>query len=77
VSLLKKDGSSIDLWLWAASVRNAGGETVGSINIFSDISERQRIEEEHQKLAAVKNMEEPFWARYVSPPQTNKKNGDR
>ncbi|MEG3842480.1 PAS domain S-box protein [Microcoleus sp. herbarium14] len=76
VSLLKKDGSSIDVWVWAAPVRGAGGETLGSINIFSDLSERKRIEEERQKLAALKNMEEPFWARYVSPPQTKKKNGN-
>ncbi len=74
VCLLKKDGSSIDVWVWAAPVRDASGETIGSINIFSDLSERKRIEEERQKLAAMKNMEEPFWARYVSPAQTNKKN---
>jgi PAS domain-containing protein len=74
--LLKKDGSSIDVWVWAAPVRDAGGERLGSINIFSDLSERKRIEEERQKLAAMKNMEEPFWARYVSPPQTKKKNGN-
>ena len=74
VCLLKKDGSSIDVWVWAAPVRDASGETIGSINIFSDLSERKRIEEERQKLAALKNMEEPFWARYVSPPQAKKKN---
>ncbi|MCZ0899607.1 PAS domain S-box protein, partial [Microcoleus sp. HI-ES] len=28
ISLLKKDGSSIDVWLWAARVRDAGGQTV-------------------------------------------------
>ena len=76
VSLLKKDDSSIDVWVWAAPVRDDGGETIGSINIFSDLSERKRIEDERQKLAATKNMEEPFWARYVSPPQTKKKNGN-
>ncbi len=75
VSLLKKDGSSIDVWLWAAPLRDAG-ETLGSINIFSDLSERKRIEQERQKLAAMKNMKEPFWARYVSPPETKKKNSD-
>ncbi|MCW6052005.1 PAS domain S-box protein [Microcoleus sp. A2-C5] len=73
VSLLKKDGSSIDIWVWAAPVQDAVGEIFGSINIFSNLSERQRIQEERQKLAAVKNMEEPFWARYVSPPPTKKK----
>lgn len=77
VSLLKKDGSSIDVWLWAAPVRDAGGEIIGSINIFSDFSERKRIQEERQQLAAMKDMEEPFWARYVSPPKTPKKNGYR
>jgi len=76
VSLLKKDGSSIDVWLWAAPVRDAGGETIGIINIFSDLSERNHIKEERQKLAAIKNMEEPFWARYVSPPETQNKKGD-
>ncbi|MBE9187054.1 PAS domain S-box protein [Microcoleus sp. LEGE 07076] len=75
VSLLKKDGSSIDVWVWVAPIQNAGGETLGSINIFSDISERKRIQEERQKLTALKNMKEPFWARYVSPPETQKKNG--
>ncbi|MBE9097024.1 PAS domain S-box protein [Tychonema sp. LEGE 07203] len=75
VSLLKKDGSWIDVWLWAAPVRDAGGETLGIINIFSDLSERKRIQEERQKLAALKNMKEPFWARYVSAPETKKKNG--
>ncbi|WP_333385288.1 PAS domain S-box protein [Microcoleus sp. B4-D4] len=76
VCLLKKDGSSIDVWLWAAPVRGAGGETIGIINIFSDFSERNHIKEERQKLAAIKNMKEPFWARYVSPPETTKKKGD-
>ena len=77
VSLLKKDGSSIDVWMWATPVRDAGGETLGTINIFSDLSERKRIEEERQKLAALKNMEEPFWARYVSPSKIPKKNSDK
>ncbi|MEG3989950.1 PAS domain S-box protein [Microcoleus sp. S28C3] len=77
VSLLKKDGRSIDVWLWTAPVRDPGGQTVGSINIFSDLSERKRIEEERQKLAAMKDIEEPFWARYVSPPKTPKKKGER
>jgi PAS domain S-box-containing protein len=73
VSLLQKDGGWIDLWIWAAPVRDTSGKTVGSIKIFSDISERKRIEEERKKLAALQNMEEPFWARYVSSPKSNKK----
>ncbi|MCC3461013.1 MAG: hypothetical protein JGK33_15385 [Microcoleus sp. PH2017_11_PCY_U_A] len=44
-------------------------------NVGSDLSERKRIEEERQKLASLKNMEEPFWARYVSPAKTKKKMG--
>jgi PAS domain S-box-containing protein len=74
VSLLKKDGGWIDLWTWVAPIRDTSGQTVGSIKIFSDLSERKRIEEERQKLAALRNMEEPFWARYVSPQKSNKTN---
>jgi PAS domain S-box-containing protein len=72
-SLLQKDGNWIDLWTWAAPIRDTGDQILGSIKIFSDLSERKRIEEERQKLAALRNMEEPFWARYVSPPKSNKK----
>jgi hypothetical protein len=46
------------------------------IKIFSDLSERKRIDEERQKLAGLKNIEEPFWARYVSPPKSNKKDSN-
>ena len=60
-----------------SAVRDAGGETLGSINIFSDLSERKRIQKERQKLAAMKDIEEPFWAPYVSPPKTPKKKGER
>ncbi|NJS12307.1 MAG: PAS domain S-box protein [Microcoleus sp. CSU_2_2] len=73
VSLLKKDGNWIDLWTWAATIRDSSNQTIGSIKIFSDLSERKRIEEERQKLAALRNMEEPFWARYVSPPKSSNK----
>ncbi|MFB8793481.1 MAG: PAS domain S-box protein [Microcoleus sp.] len=73
VSLLKKDGGSIDLWLFAAPVQDASGRIIGSIKIFSDLSERKRIELERQKLAGLQNMEEPFWVRYVAPPKSNKK----
>jgi PAS domain S-box-containing protein len=74
VSLLKKDGGWIDLWTWVAPIRDTSGQIIGSIKIFSDLSERKRIEEERQKLAALQNMEEPFWARYVSPQKSNKRN---
>lgn len=77
MSLVKKDGSTIDVWMWASQVRTASGGTAGTIGIFSDVSERKRIEEERQKLAALKNMEEPFWARYVSPPKNRKREDDR
>ena len=73
VSLLNKDGGWIDLWIWAAPILDSSGQTLGSIKIFSDISERKRIEEERKKLPALRNMEEPFWARYVSSPKSNKK----
>ncbi len=73
MSLLKKDGGSIDLWLFAAPVEDASGQTIGTIKIFSDVSERKRIEEERKKIARMQNMEEPFWARYITPPKNNKK----
>jgi len=73
VSLLKKDGGSIDLWLFAAPVQDASGRIIGSIKIFSDLSERKRIESERQKLEGLQNMKEPFWVRYVAPPKSNKK----
>ncbi len=74
VSLLKKSGGWIDLWLFAAPVQDSSGQTIGTIKIFSDLSERKRIEEERKKLAGVQNMEEPFWVRYITPPKNNKKN---
>ena len=77
VSLLKKDGSSIELCLFAAPVQDASGQTIGSIKIFSDLSERKRIEEERQKLAGLQNMEEPFWARYITPPKSTKKDSNK
>lgn len=77
LSLFKKDGNTVDVWMWASQIRIANGGTAGTISIFSDVSERKRIEDERQKLAALKNMEEPFWARYVSPPKDRKREGDK
>ncbi|MEK0192307.1 PAS domain S-box protein [Microcoleus anatoxicus] len=73
VSLLKKDGGSIDLWLFATPVQDASGQTIGCIKIFSDLSERKRIESERQKLVGLQNMEEPFWVRYITPPTNTRK----
>ncbi len=77
VSLLHKSGRWIDLWLFAAPVQDATGQTIGSIKIFSDLSERKRIEEERKKLAGLQNMEEPFWARYITPPKISKKDTNK
>jgi PAS domain S-box-containing protein len=77
VSLLQKNSRWIDLWLFAAPVQDATGQTIGSIHIFSDLSERKRIEEERKKLAGLQNMEEPFWARYITPPKINKKDTNK
>ncbi|XZO03733.1 MAG: PAS domain S-box protein [Microcoleus sp.] len=73
VSLLKKDGGSIDLWLFAAPVQDASGQTMGCIKIFSDVSERKRIESERHKLVGLQNIEEPFWVRYITPPTNTRK----
>lgn len=77
VSLLKKNGGWIDLWLFAAPVQDSSGQTIGSIKIFSDLSERKRIEVERKKLAGLQNMEEPFWVRYITPPKINKKDTNK
>ena len=69
MSVHKKHGGSIAVWVWAAPVRGADRSTAGTIAIFSDISERKRLEEERKKLAALQDREEPFWARYVTPPK--------
>ncbi|NJM64018.1 MAG: PAS domain S-box protein [Oscillatoriales cyanobacterium RU_3_3] len=77
LSLFNKEGNTLDVWMWASPIWMANGGTAGTISIFSDVSERKRIEDERQKLAALKNMEEPFWARYVSPPKNRKRDGDK
>ncbi|KAF0216927.1 MAG: PAS domain-containing sensor histidine [Geobacteraceae bacterium] len=41
---LRKDGSLVDVCLWTASYKNAGGEIIGSIGMFADITERKRME---------------------------------
>lgn len=62
---LRKDGVLIDLCLWTAPIRDDRDLITGSVRIYSDISERKRLEEERQKLEALKETPMPFWSRYV------------
>ncbi|SPE31607.1 PAS sensor protein [Candidatus Sulfopaludibacter sp. SbA6] len=55
-SRLKKDGSRIDIVIWTAPLRDAGGRIRGVIAIDSDVTERKVLEEQFrqsQKLEAV------------------------
>ena len=62
---VRKDGELIDLCLWTAPIRDDRDLITGSVRIYSDISERKRLEEERQKLQALQETPTPFWSRYV------------
>ncbi len=52
----RKDGSSVDVAIWAAPLRDAGGSVAGIIMAIADISERKKLEEQlrhSQKMEAV------------------------
>lgn len=64
----RKDGSSIDVCIWTAPMRDAEGLTSGSIQIVSQISEANGREENMGWLQSRRDRVEPFWARYVKLP---------
>ncbi|TAF70602.1 MAG: PAS domain S-box protein [Oscillatoriales cyanobacterium] len=64
----RKDGSSIDMCLWTAPMRDAEGLISGSIKILSEICEANGDEENFGRLLSRKDRLEPFWARYVNLP---------
>lgn len=74
---LRKDGSVANVFFWSAPLRDSNGNIIGSMRIYSDISDSKLIEGEGRKLEAVKNGEEPFWVRYVRPPKRFKKESER
>jgi len=49
---MRKDGSRLGISLTVSPVRNAAGQIIGVSKIARDISDRQRAEEERQKLLA-------------------------
>jgi PAS domain S-box-containing protein len=53
---LRKDGSSVDVNVWTALLRDEGGELHGIVAMVADITERKRLEEQFrhaQKMEAV------------------------
>jgi PAS domain S-box-containing protein len=64
----RKDGSSIDVCIWTAPMRDAEGSISGSIKIVSEISEANGMEENVGRLQSRRDRLEPFWARYVKLP---------
>ncbi len=64
----RKDGSSIDVCIWTAPMRDAEGLTSGSIKIVSQISEANGMKENMGQLQSRRDRPEPFWARYVKLP---------
>jgi PAS domain S-box-containing protein len=41
----KKDGTLLDVRLWTAPLRGVGGNTIGVMGVFEDVTERRRAEE--------------------------------
>ncbi|MEG3835313.1 MULTISPECIES: PAS domain S-box protein [unclassified Microcoleus] len=64
----RKDGSSIDVCIWTAPMRDSEGLTSGTIKIVSQISEANGMEENMGWLQSRRDRLEPFWARYVKLP---------
>jgi PAS domain S-box-containing protein len=53
---IRKDGSPVDIGFWSAPVRDAGGATVGFMNVAANVTERKMLEEQlrqSQKMEAV------------------------
>jgi PAS domain S-box-containing protein len=70
----RKDGSSIDVCIWTAPMRDADGLICGTIKIISEISEAKEKQENLDVLQSRRDPVEPFWARYVRIPEIMKKN---
>jgi len=47
---LRKDGSTIDVALWAAPLTDWRGQIVGNVRVYADISERKKWEQEIRQL---------------------------
>jgi two-component system, sensor histidine kinase and response regulator len=52
VRRVRKDGSSVELSIASAPLRDACGTTIGLISVITDVTERKRVEEEVQKARA-------------------------
>ncbi len=64
----RKDGSSIDVFIWSTPMRDADGLIAGNMSIVSPILPVNKMPENIGQLSSHKNKSEPFWARYVKLP---------
>lgn len=64
-----KDGSLANVLLWSSPLQELAGKIIGSLHLYSDISEFKRLKEEYEKIEALKQGDGPFWVRYVRPPK--------
>lgn len=46
---VRKDGAPVDVSLWTAPLRDAGGGIAGTLGVFVDITERKRLEEQFRQ----------------------------
>lgn len=69
----RKDGELIDVCIWTAPMRDAGGSIAGSMRIVAEISSVQGIQESADKLKCWGDGQKPFWTRYVRIPHLVKR----
>jgi diguanylate cyclase (GGDEF)-like protein/PAS domain S-box-containing protein len=51
--LLRKDGKAIDVSVAAAPLRDSSGSTIGYLTIMADITERKRVQKQHEVTARI------------------------
>ena len=75
---LRKDSSESNVFFWSAPLRDENGKLIGSMRIYSNITDSKLVEAESlKKMDGLNNKEEPFWVRYVRPPKRFTKQSER
>ncbi|MCT7952338.1 PAS domain-containing protein [Ancylothrix sp. C2] len=65
VRRIRKDGSLLELYLSTTPILDVEGKFLGSLGIFSDVTDHNKIEDALQIMEATKNLKNLFWVRYV------------